>query len=119
MPVSDRAAWWKNAISALPGSKIGHMQAEVGIDDPHQGDIREVQPFGNHLRADEDVDLAISKSTKNLLVGLFARRRICIHSHDSGFRKTLIRNRFHALRSDAREPKCGVTTLRALRGYGP
>ena len=38
--------------------KSGHPEAHVGVDDADQRHAREVVPLGDHLRADQDVDLA-------------------------------------------------------------
>ena len=34
------------------GAKVGEVQANVGIDDAHERDAREVEAFGDHLRAE-------------------------------------------------------------------
>ena len=40
---------------------VGKVQAHVRIEDAHERHEREVMPFGDHLRADEDVRLAFGK----------------------------------------------------------
>ena len=44
--------------SSFAGAEIGHMQSEIRIDDSNQSYIREMQTLGDHLRSNEDVDLA-------------------------------------------------------------
>ena len=31
------------------------------VDDPDQGDVREIEPFCDHLRADQNIDLLLGK----------------------------------------------------------
>ena len=42
----------------LGGAEVGHVQADVRVDDADQRHVGEVQPLGDHLRAEQDVDLA-------------------------------------------------------------
>ena len=69
----------------LAGAEIGHVQREIGIDDSDQSDVGEMQTFGDHLGADEDVDLARAKGMKCFAIGVFARHRIGIHSPNDCF----------------------------------
>ena len=46
----------------LGGAEIGQAEADVGRDDADQRDAREVVPLRDHLRADEDVDLAVAEA---------------------------------------------------------
>src|SRR5438046_2104978 len=41
---------------ALARAEVGLMQRHVRIDDADEGDVRKVQAFRDHLRADEDID---------------------------------------------------------------
>ena len=54
-------------------AEIGQVQREIGVDDPDKSDVRKVQTFRDHLRADEDVDLARAESVERVAVGVFAR----------------------------------------------
>ena len=47
--------------SAFAGAEIGEMQGEIGVDDSDKRHVREMQTFRDHLRADENVDLAGAK----------------------------------------------------------
>ena len=42
---------------ALAGAEVGGVQANVRVENADQGDIGEMQTLGDHLGADEDVDL--------------------------------------------------------------
>ena len=41
---------------------IGQPQRNVGRDHAHQGHQRQVQPFGNHLRAHQDVGFLVDEA---------------------------------------------------------
>src|SRR6266404_9160181 len=47
---------------SLARTEVRQVQREIGVDDPNQSDIREMQAFRNHLRPDQDVDLACAKT---------------------------------------------------------
>ena len=69
---------------AFAGAEIGHVQGEIGVDDPDQGDVGKVQAFRDHLGADEDVDLAGAKSVERFAVGVFAGHGVGVHSPNDG-----------------------------------
>ena len=46
---------------AFAGAEVGHVEGEIGVDDSDERDVREVQSLRDHLRADEDIDLAGTK----------------------------------------------------------
>ena len=56
------------------GPEIGDLQAAVGIEDPDEGHLGEVEPFGDHLRADQDVCFAGPKAFKKQLVASLVAR---------------------------------------------
>src|SRR5206468_11606766 len=58
--------------SALAGAKIRNVQAQVRVDDSDERDIGKVQSFGDHLRADENVDLCEPEIAQNAPVIFFA-----------------------------------------------
>ena len=49
--------------SAFAGSEIRHVQSEIRVKDSNEGDIGEMETFGNHLGADDDVDFSLVKGT--------------------------------------------------------
>ncbi len=63
----------------LTGAEIGLMQRQVRVDDSHQRHIGEVQPFGDHLRSQEDVDLAGPEIAKDPSIIIFALESVGIH----------------------------------------
>ena len=42
---------------ALAGAEVRDVQAEVRIEDADERDVWEMQALGDHLRADQDIDL--------------------------------------------------------------
>ena len=65
---------------SFPSPKIGHMQSNVRVDDTHQSDVGEIEPLGDHLGADQDVDFPGSKRLQNRTIRVFSRHRIGVHS---------------------------------------
>ena len=70
-------------------AEIRHVQREIGVDDSDQRHVRKMQTFRDHLRADQDVDLARAKSAQRFAIGIFARHRIGIHALDDCGRENL------------------------------
>jgi hypothetical protein len=63
--------------------KIGQVKPGIGIDDPDKRDVREVQPLGDHLCADEDVDISRLDRCQDPLVRPLRAGGIQIHSGDA------------------------------------
>src|SRR5206468_11102186 len=53
---------------ALGGAEVGHGEGRVGADDADEGDAMEVVAFGEHLRADEEVERACGESAECFLI---------------------------------------------------
>src|SRR6476660_4574299 len=51
----------KKLESAFAGAEIGKMQGEIGVDDADERYVGEMQAFRDHLRADQNIDLAGAK----------------------------------------------------------
>ena len=47
---------------SLGGAEIRHPQSDVGGHHAHQRDVRNVVTFGDHLRADQNVEFALAKT---------------------------------------------------------
>src|SRR5262245_852855 len=58
--------------STLSGSKIGHMQSYVGVDNADQSNIGKIEPFGDHLRSDQNVDFANPERMESLPIGVLS-----------------------------------------------
>ena len=58
-------------------------EADVGRDDADQRHAREVVPLGDHLRADQDVDLAVAKPRQQRVERALAADRVAIDPRDA------------------------------------
>jgi len=65
------------------GAEIRLMQRQVGVNDAHQRHVREMQPLGDHLRADQDVYLADAEIAQRLPVIVLALHRVGVHAPDA------------------------------------
>src|SRR6516165_2501520 len=61
---------------ALTGSKVRHVQSDIGVDDPDQRDIGKIESFCDHLRPDKNIDFANSKRLERLSVRILSAHRI-------------------------------------------
>ncbi len=69
---------------AFAGAEVGEVQAEVGMDDADEGDVGEVEAFGDHLGADEDVDAAEAEVGEDTAEVVLALEGIGVHAGDAG-----------------------------------
>ena len=83
--------------SPFAGPEIRLMQRHVRIDNPHQGHIRKMQSFGDHLRPDQDIDLPVSKGLQHPAIILFPLHHIRIHPLHPRMRKQFTQYVFHFL----------------------
>ena len=67
----------------LASPKVGKVQPRVGIHDSDDRDVRKVEPLGDHLGSEQDVDLALGNALQDVMVRPLARRRVEIHACDS------------------------------------
>ena len=51
------------------GAEVGEMEGRVGVDDAYEGDVGEVEPLGDHLGAEEDLDVAVFEERQGAFVG--------------------------------------------------
>src|SRR5207247_3713026 len=65
-------------------AEVGDVQAEVGVHDPHQGYVWEMEAFGDHLRADQNVDFAGPEVGEDAAVVVFALEHVGVHPPDAG-----------------------------------
>ena len=82
-------------------AEIRHMQRQIGVDDSDERDVRKMQAFRDHLRADEDVDLAGAKICAGFAIRFLSRHRVRVHPAHDRLRENLRDGRLHFLRSEA------------------
>ena len=95
----------------LARTKIGQVQAEVGVDDANERDVWKVQPFRDHLRADEDVDLAGAERAERLAIRFLARHRVGVHALHNGLWENFRDGFLDFFRSRAGVADAGVLAL--------
>ena len=98
---------------AFTGAEIGHIQRRIRRDNSDQSDACEVQPFSDHLRTDQNIRLAGTKSTEHFQVGVFLLRRIPIHTDHAGFREKSANFYFHLFGADSEWSDAVSGALRA------
>ena len=72
---------------ALGGPEIGDLQAQVGVEDAHQGEHGEVVALGQHLGAHQDVHLAQFRGQQPRLQGAPAQGGVPVQAQDPGGRE--------------------------------
>src|SRR5687767_5112721 len=60
------------------------------MDDTDRRDVGQVEPFGDHLRADDDVDLATLDPAQHGRVAAVAANRVLVPAQYGGSRKELL-----------------------------
>ena len=96
----------------LTRSEVRDVQTQVGVDDPDQCHVWEVQPFRNHLRADEDVDFSGAKIAEDAAVILLALERVRVHPLDARRGETFLQRGLDLLRAQPGKPDRHVAALR-------
>src|ERR1700756_4919186 len=94
------------------------MQGEIGIDDPDQSHVRKMQTFRDHLRADQDVDLAGTKISQRFAISFLPCHRVRVHPPNDGLWKNLAHYRFDFLGAEARINEAVFSASRAFLWYG-
>ena len=74
---------------AFAGAEVRDDAGQVGVDDPDQRDVRKMQALGDHLRADEDVDLAGAEVAQDAAIILLPLQRVGVHARDARVREEL------------------------------
>ena len=96
------------------------MQRQVGVDDADQRHVREMQSLGDHLRADEDVDLAGAEIAEDAPVIVLALQDVGVHARDAGVGEELRQRVLDLLRAEAgvADGRVPALRLRADRRHG-
>ena len=89
---------------ALVGPEVRDVHRDVGIHQAHERDIGEVEPLADHLRADQDIDLAGAKLAEHLAEAVLLRHRVGVHPLDPRPREHPADRLLDALRAEALPP---------------
>ena len=99
---------------ALAGAEVWDVEAEVGIKDANEGDVGKMEAFGDHLGADEDIDLLGAEFPKDVAEVVLAAHGIRIDAGEAGGGENFLKDFFDFLGAVALEGDAGVFTLRAF-----
>src|SRR4051812_22207745 len=100
--------------ATLGRAKIREVDSDIGVDDPDQGDVGEVETFGDHLRAEQNVDFPGSDAIKNSGVRPFATRGVYVHPGNPRRRKPLYQQTFDLLGAKSALLEISSSTARAI-----
>ena len=92
------------------------MQAEVCVEHTNERDIGEVQAFGDHLGADDDVDFALAKFLQGFTQGVFTAHGVGVDACDSCLWEYFFDDALYLLGAVALAADGGVTTLGTFLG---
>ena len=68
------------------------MDVHVGVDDADERHAREVESLGDHLRAEQHVDVAPAHAVQDPLMRPLPRGRVDVHARDARCREGLRRD---------------------------
>ena len=106
---------------ALGRCEVGKVEHGVGVHDAHERNAGKVEPFGDHLRADDHLRAATAHFLEERRMRALGTHRVAVESHqrragDSSAHIVLDALRTHAEMPDARAPalrahrrRCGAT----------
>ena len=97
---------------ALTRAEIRLMETQVGMNDAHQSDIREMQSLSDHLGAHQNINFANPEIGEDAPIILLPLQGIRIHAFDPSVREPLTQRILNALGADARKPDGRITTTR-------
>ena len=100
------------------GTEIGVIQQGVCIEDAHHADPLEVQAFGHHLRADEDVRPTFGKVIDDAFVSRAGTGGVQIHSGYPCLREQGFDFIFYLLCAEAAGTQVSAVACRASAGQG-
>ena len=97
----------------LGRAEIGAVERVVGAEHADQREAREIVALGEHLRADEDVDLAGVNALAHRGERALALRAVAVDAHDARCRKSRRERVLEPLRAVPERQQVDVAALRA------
>jgi len=101
---------------ALACAEVWDVESEVSIEDSYEGDVGEVESFGDHLCADNDVDFVGFEFCECVAQGVFAAHGVGIDTNDAGLRENFLDDGFYFFCAEALEADGFVTAFWAFSG---
>ncbi len=83
------------------GAKVRAVQAAVSVQHDNEVEPREIMPFGEHLRADQNVDFVVGDAAVQIRPVVFVRGAIPVNADDGGLGQEGAQGFFDALRAVA------------------
>ena len=85
---------------ALAGAEVGQVERDVGGDDADERDERDVEPFGDHLRTDEDIRFVRDEAGEDRLVLITTARNVAVPAERACAGEFALRRFLHLLGAD-------------------
>src|SRR5579863_572176 len=104
--------------SAFGGAKIRHGERAVRADDADQRDAMKVVAFGEHLRADQNIEGTIGKRAESFLKLTLGARDVAVEAGDARFGKFLAQAFFELFGTFAEKINILRITLRTFLWNG-
>ncbi len=101
---------------ALTSAEVGGVEGEVGIEDADECDVGEVEAFGDHLGAEEDVDLFGTEVAKGVAESVFSAGGVGVEARDLGGGEDLAENDFGFFGAVSLLANCGIVAVGAGAG---
>ena len=101
---------------ALGGAEVGEVEGEVGVEHADEGDVGEVEPFGDHLGADEEVDFLGAEVAQGVAELVLALHGVGVHAGDAGLGEGGAHDGLGALGAEAGEFDAGIAAGGAFGG---
>ena len=99
------------------GTEVRQAEAKVGRDDPDQRDAGKIVALGDHLRADEQVQLAPAEPPQHVLHRPAALNRVAVDAPGANRREQPLDLRLHAIRPEAELLQVWRCALHAGSGH--
>ena len=105
---------------ALGRAEVRHVDGRIRADDADQRDIREIQSLGDHLRADQNVGVALPEVAHDAGMRALFRGGVAVHARDARCREHAQHLFLDLLRADAERLDLHAAAVRAgRRARGP
>ena len=92
------------------GAEVGAVKGAVWTYHADQCEVGKVMTLCQHLRADQDIGLAVVDLFAHRAPRAFVACAIAVHAQDACFRKTCLQRFFQTLRADADRLEIGIAT---------
>jgi len=113
MPAGSPSDLRQQLERALGRAIVREIDARIGMHDPDRRYSGKIEPFGDHLRSDDDVDLATEDTLEKRSRVIAALHDVPIPAQHARLRKTLLHLAFDSLRSRSVITQRGAPARRA------